>query len=175
MSMPSTPIAPKPKASKLPWIIGGCLAALLIAIAVVGLVVSIRPAHIAATAPAPTSAAEHLITNPEPALPTDTPEPTVSLEADNVKLTAKITSKECFGSAGCNVSFKVRMAYSGPTLSTDDTWEVTYEVTGIEDGPLVGSFNVTGDEYEVNEESVSTTSSKKKLTIKVTSVDKVGI
>ena len=46
------------------------------------------------------------------------------------------------------------------------------EVGGVEDGPMVGSLELTGTTYEASEESASTTSSKKKITIKVTSVNK---
>jgi hypothetical protein len=65
--------------------------------------------------------------------------------------------------------------YNGPTLSDDDTWLVTYEISGVDDGPLIGSFEMTGDEYTVNEEDVQTKSSKSKVTVKVTSVEKVGL
>jgi len=110
----------------------------------------------ATTAPAPTPAAE-------------TP------STSDITLTAKITERHCFGSAGCNVSFQVKTAYSGPTLSADDTWLITYQVTGVDDGPIVGSFDLTGDEYTVGEESAGTKNAKSKVTIKVTGIDKVGI
>lgn len=103
------------------------------------------------------------------------PEPDPTLAASDVKLSMKITEKQCFGSAGCNVSLKVQMAYAGLPLSSDDTWQVIYQITGADDGPVVGSFEVTGDQYTINEESVSTKSSKSKLQIKVTDVSKVGI
>lgn len=96
------------------------------------------------------------------------------LKASDLKLTPKITDKQCFGSAGCSVTFKVKVAYSGPLLSDQDTWEVTYQVTGVEDGPMIGSFQVTGDQYQVNEEFASTSSSSKAIVIKVTSVDKIS-
>jgi hypothetical protein len=106
----------------------------------------------------------------EPAATAATP------QVKDIALRAKITEKKCYGyGAGCNVGFKVEAEYIGPTLSPDDTWLVTYQVNGVEDGPVIGSFEMTGDQYTVNEEFVGTKSSKSKITIKVTDVEKVGI
>jgi hypothetical protein len=66
------------------------------------------------------------------------------------------------------------MAYGGPALSEDDTWEVTYQVSGDEDGPIIGTFEVTGTSYEVQEESLSTRSRNTKVGVEVTDVEKVG-
>jgi hypothetical protein len=183
---PATTPAPASK-SRAPWLIAGTLAALLIAGAVTGILVAARPAHVATAtstgdvqtqveehgAPAPADVCGYLedLCATTPAVPAVS----VTPKAADIKLTAKVTSKHCFGSAGCNVEFRVKMAYSGPDLSADDTWEVTYEVTGVEDGPLLGSFDITGDTYDVNEEIAGTTSSSKKISIKVTAVDKVGL
>jgi hypothetical protein len=90
-------------------------------------------------------------------------------------LTTKITDKQCFGSAGCNISLEVKMAYGGQDLSAGDTWLITYEITGDESGPIVGSIEVKGDTYEVNRESLSTKNSKTKIDIKVTDVEKRGL
>lgn len=97
------------------------------------------------------------------------------LTADQVKLTLKTTEKACFGSAGCNVTVKVQMAYDGEPLDSGTTWEVTYEITGGDDGPQIGSFDVTGSQYDVNTELLSTKSKTTKLHVKVTDVDKLGI
>lgn len=107
--------------------------------------------------------------------PDPTPAAAATPAASDLELTLKTTDKQCFGSAGCNLTVKVNLGYDGPTLSADDTWLVTYEIRGVEDGPLIGSFEMTGDQYTVNEESVSTKSSKSKVTVKVTSVEKVGL
>jgi hypothetical protein len=106
----------------------------------------------------------------EPAAPAATP------RVKDIALRAKITEKKCYGSGvGCNVGFNIAAEYVGPALNPDDTWLVTYEVTGIEDGPLIGSLEMTGDQYTSNPEYVGTKSSKSKIIIKVTSVEKVGI
>jgi hypothetical protein len=88
------------------------------------------------------------------------------------KLTAKITDKECFGSAGCSVSFRVDVEYSGLPLGESVTWLIIYEINGVEDAPEVGSLEMTGTQALGQEEDVSTTSSKSKIALKVTSVEK---
>lgn len=95
--------------------------------------------------------------------------------APDFELTPKIRSKQCFGSAGCLVDVQIKVGYDGAPLSDDDTWQVTYELTGDESGPIIGSFEVTGSTYDENTESLSTKSSRTKIKIKVTDVEKVGL
>ncbi|MCW2768490.1 MAG: hypothetical protein JWO11_4449 [Nocardioides sp.] len=169
---PPQPTKPAGK-SRTPWLIAAALIVLLVGGVAAGILVASRSGHTAtAAADVQTPVEEHLAPQTDTAT---TPAVSVTPAASDIKLTAKITSKHCFGSAGCNIDFKVDMAYSGPALSDDDTWDITYEVTGVEDGPLIGTLELTGTTFTGSEESASTTSSKKKLSIKVTGVDKVGI
>jgi hypothetical protein len=83
----------------------------------------------------------------------------------------KVRSKECFGSAGCNLTYRIDPSYSGAPL--DGAWSVTYEVKGGEDGPQINTFTLDGDQASFDsEESISTSSSSKKLTARVTDVSK---
>ncbi|MFI1996069.1 hypothetical protein [Actinoplanes sp. NPDC020271] len=107
-------------------------------------------------------------TEPEPAATTAAPGPTPA--ASDLTLTPKITRKQCFGSAGCHVDIKVEVGYAGPTLSEDDTWEVTYQVSGAESGPIVGTFELTGTKYDQDEISLSTRTSSTKISVKVTDI-----
>lgn len=85
------------------------------------------------------------------------------------KLTVKVIAKECFGSAGCNVTFRIDLT-GGGELDPDKTYELTYEVKGGED-PLINTLTVTGKQYErEDKEYIQTSSSSKKLTAVVTSV-----
>lgn len=86
-------------------------------------------------------------------------------------VTVKVLKKKCFGSAGCNVTYRIAPEYTGGALDPAVTWLVTYEVHGVEDGPAVNTFEVTGDEASFEaEELASTKSSKSKLSVKVTDV-----
>ena len=60
-------------------------------------------------------------------------------------------------------------------LDPSTTWELTYEVSGVEDGPLIDTIEITGDRYEVAEHSAGTPRRSTKLTIKPTAVNQVGL
>lgn len=171
--------APK-KAGRL-WLLFVAVGALFIVIAVtVGITVAAQTGTKTAGSPAAQTGWEgepYPLDNTPAAEPTTEPAPPAATpQVKDIALTAKITEKKCYGyGAGCNVGFNIDAEYVGPVLSPDDTWLVTYEVTGIEDGPLIGSLEMTGDQYTSNPEFVGTKSSKSRITIKVTSVEKVGI
>ncbi|WP_173061762.1 hypothetical protein [Phytohabitans houttuyneae] len=100
-------------------------------------------------------------------------EPTKS----DFKLSIKVLKKECFGSAGCNIVFRIQVAASASfdkTLDPSKTYEVTYEVLGGED-PLQNTFELTGDQsYVEEEEIISTATSNAKLTAVVLDVSPRG-
>ena len=134
------------------------------------------------TEPSPGEVARTVDTGPTPepiTTPTNHYTPTVTVPparttpvVKDFKLSVKTLSKKCFGSAGCNVTYRVLVGYSGPTLNPSDSYEVTYEVRGGEDGPAVNTLTVEGDQSTVqDEEYLSTPSSRTKLTVVVTSVD----
>jgi hypothetical protein len=105
------------------------------------------------------------VTTTEAATSYPTPKP------GDFTLTVKILGKQCFGSAGCNLTFRVEAGWDGD-YDPDKTYEVVYEVRGGEDSPQVNTMTVTGDSYErPQEETVSTSSAKRKLTAAVTSVE----
>jgi hypothetical protein len=58
----------------------------------------------------------------------------------------RITSKQCFGSAGCNLEYDVIPKWAGdqPAADTqlDGKYDLTYAVTGSEDGPIVETMTV---------------------------------
>lgn len=181
---PADTIPPAPKRkSRLPLVLG-ITGGLILLLAVLGIGIAIGGmGNDKAGTPSARDAGQTANAAPidagEPGVPTDEPteQPTAgpTPRVRDFALRPKITDKECFGSAGCSVTLKVQAEYVGPALNPDDTYEVTYEIRGVEEGPQIGSFEMTGDTYEVNEEFVDTKSSKSVITIKVTSVDKVGI
>jgi len=98
--------------------------------------------------------------------------PAVAPLLSDITLTVRIKEKKCFGSAGCNVTFEVDMAMIAPM--PDGTWELTYEVAGVEDGPLIDTIEITGDQYTVSEQVVGTPRKSTKLTVKATDLQQVG-
>jgi hypothetical protein len=172
--------APRRK-SRLPMLIGGVFALVVVIVATVIATIALSGGSQPTAAPKPASAGALPVDqcggglcDAEPTAAPTTDGPAVT--AADIKLTPQVTGKQCFGSAGCNVTLKVKLAYDGPALDPDGTWLVTYEIKGGDDGPIIGSFEMMGDRtYEVNTEIVGTRSSKTKVTIKVTNVEKVGV
>jgi hypothetical protein len=114
--------------------------------------------------------------NPEPTPePTASPTPEWTTSKNDWNASLKIVSKQCYGyGLGCSVDAKVKLDYDGDSSSIpeDATIEVTYEIKGAKDGPVVGSTGVTNQtEYDVNTEYLETRSRSSKLTVVVTSVE----
>lgn len=91
------------------------------------------------------------------------------------KIKIKVLQKECFGSAGCNVTFRIDPQFVGDAWSYPDSGvlEVTYEVTGGNDGAATNTFEVdlsTKKATFAQEESASIAESDDKLKAKVTDV-----
>jgi hypothetical protein len=103
--------------------------------------------------------------------PVAEPPPPVKPLASDFMLKVITLSKQCFGSAGCNVTYRIEVGYGGLPLAEDEEYTVTYAVTGPEGGPQVNNFKLRGDQVEYQpEEFASTPSSKTVLTAKVTQV-----
>lgn len=94
--------------------------------------------------------------------------------ASDFEVPIKILSKQCFGSAGCNISYRPKIAADKSALPDSGTVEVSYRITGGE-GPILGTFLITlGDSPQVegqDEESTETSSSGSTLKIKITDVE----
>ncbi|SCG53841.1 hypothetical protein GA0070609_2878 [Micromonospora echinaurantiaca] len=114
------------------------------------------------TAAAPTTAPA---TTSPPVLAYETP------TKSDFKLKVKVLKKQCFGSAGCNITYRIGVTYTGDgDLDPSKTYEVTYQVKGAED-PIINTFEVTGDSASVQEEEMASTKrSSDKLTAVVTDV-----
>lgn len=88
-------------------------------------------------------------------------------------LTIKILSKENFGSAGSNITYRIKVSQNGAkTYDPAKTYELTYQVNGGEDGPAVNTLTIQGDNYQTNSEEIASTGSTgDRLTVKVLSVE----
>lgn len=193
MTSPNPPIVPEepyqlgdvlpaqPKRSRAPWIIAG-VAVLLALGGVAAAVVALGQDDAKPAASAtPSAACERYSVDAStgavvcgnaaaPAVVNEGPDYATPTPAD-FKVTVKILERECFGSAGCNLSYRIDPQYSGAPLDPSVTWLVTYEVHGVEDGPIINTFEVTGDQASFDsEENAGVKTSKSKLTVKVTDV-----
>jgi hypothetical protein len=160
---PTTPPPTKPRRPRwLWWALGGAVAgAVFIILATVAVNGQSEPAAVTGSPPA---VAKVDASTPEPQ-PTTEPAP-----ADFV-LSVTTLERTCFGSAGCNVTYRLVPGYVGPGLTDGQSFTVVYEVAGGEDGPQINSFTMRGTNIEYDsEESLQTTSPKAVLTAKVTEV-----
>lgn len=107
----------------------------------------------------------------EPPSPTPSPTPVVPLPTD-FTLTVTVLEKQCFGSAGCNLTVRLGTpTYIGPVLSEDQEFTVVYNLLGGEQGPQTNSFTLRGSTMNYDaEEFIQTTSSRSVVTAKVTQV-----
>ncbi len=92
------------------------------------------------------------------ALPTTTTEPEPEpLAVDDFKATLRVTDKQCFGSAGCNVTVEPNLEYLG-TLDVleNRSYSVTLEITGDESGPVITTIDGAGESLNVMPQLLST-------------------
>ncbi len=107
---------------------------------------------------------------PEPS-ETEDPEPAEPTK-DDFDLTLKITGKECFGSAGCNVETKVSVTYVGIEDVEDlpSNIDITFDIRGGEE-PYTATIEMEDGKYSPDTALIQTKSSKSKLTATITDVD----
>lgn len=71
------------------------------------------------------------------------------LQPSDLELKIDVRDKECFGSAGCNIEFRldggVTDAVRARLASGDRSYEVRYEVSGFTDGKQVGTLEIAPD------------------------------
>jgi hypothetical protein len=100
----------------------------------------------------------------------ETEEPSYEPTATDFSIDLSVKERKCFGSAGCNVTYRVEPNYEGLQTPTG-TWEITYEVRGIEDGPQVQTFTLTDDSFSFEPEiTVQTRNADAEAKAKVTNV-----
>lgn len=96
------------------------------------------------------------------------------LTAKDVRLSFVETSRECFGSAGCNVGIKVHADVDHSKL-LDSAWDVTYQVRGG-DEPQLQTFTINPDgSYDPPEAFLAVVPKNAKLAVTVTRVERDGL
>lgn len=85
----------------------------------------------------------------------------------------KTISKQCFGSAGCNVVVEPTLTYAGTSdaLNSYGKCTVTYNITGNQDGDVTNTaYGQGGGQFTIMRSVLTTTSSKVTPTASVTDV-----
>ncbi|MFD5661005.1 hypothetical protein [Streptomyces hirsutus] len=168
-------LPPAPPAPKRPsnWVIIASAAAVIAAVIGTGVFVvnsrgdDSKPATTTAASSAPDEDAA-------PAAEESDPEPTYAdVDADSFDIELRTTERQCFGSAGCNVTIEPKLTYVGLSeeLDPDAVYEITYEVRGDESGPVIETAELS-DRTSLNytPTSISTASSGTKVSVKITDV-----
>jgi hypothetical protein len=182
----TTPYEPPPPQPPLPSAPRNTARGLLVALFVVGAFVVGVAVGIAVDGADPdsaTAAPSEAADETTPPAPMSTPKPEPEPEPayyeptpEDYLLTIKVLEQSCFGSAGCNVRFRIEVT----SLYIDEvdptaTYELTYEIQGGED-TRINTLEITGDRYSVDEqEMVSTPSEDTELVAVVTEVSKLGL
>jgi len=176
--MPDFP-PPAPPARKQPrnWVVITSAAAVIAAVIGTGLfVVNSRGDE---SKPAATTAASSA--PDEDAVPTaeeSEPDPVYAdVDADSFDIELRTTEKQCFGSAGCNVTVEPKLTYVGLSedLDPDAVYEITYEIRGDESGPVIETAELSEQtSLTYTPTSISTASSGTKVSVKITDVTTRG-
>ena len=100
------------------------------------------------------------------------PDNRVTYSANDFGVELQVKSKTCSGFEGCQVTVAVEPQYLGSGRGPEGIWEVTYEISGDKDGPIVRTFNVRdGRMQNLNgDEMVSTPSEAVEPAARVVSV-----
>ncbi|MEV6564599.1 hypothetical protein [Streptomyces kronopolitis] len=87
-------------------------------------------------------------------------------------LSMKTTKKQCFGSAGCNITVEPNVSYvSATSLDPEKTLSITYEIHGDESGPVIQTMELSDrDRLTYTPVSLSTADRSTKVTAEITDV-----
>jgi hypothetical protein len=135
------------------------------------------------TTPAPSPAAATIPATPDPTPPPTTTPPAIVIptpsaayvpKAADYHLTLTTLERECYGDAGCNVTYRVAVKYTGPDLDPTATYEVRYRVTGGDSGPQDNRLTTTGDVATTDAEEYISTPASPRLHVKATGVEQIN-
>lgn len=170
--MPDFP--PPPPAPKKPrnWVIISSAAAVIAAVIGTGVfVVNSRDddSKPAVTASSSSTSNEDVFT-----AATEDPEPIYTeVEVDDFTIELRTTERQCFGSAGCNVTVEPELTYLGDSeaIDPDAVYEITYEIRGGDSGPVIETAELS-DQTNLNYSPtlIQTASSGTKVSVEVTDV-----
>jgi hypothetical protein len=106
------------------------------------------------------------------------PEPSyVEVDADSFSIGLRTTERQCFGSAGCNVTVEPSLTFLGNSgeIDPDAVYAITYEIEGDESGPVIETAELT-DQTSLNytPSRISTASAGTEVSAEITDVTLMG-
>ncbi|MFF7565254.1 hypothetical protein ACFZB4_35490 [Streptomyces pseudovenezuelae] len=175
--VPSSPPPPTgtpvpPKKLRTNAIIIGSAAAVIAAIVTTGIVVVGAAKGSTHDDDKPATAAASSI--PDGDVAASASEPTyVEVDAESFSIDLRTTARQCFGSAGCNVTVEPDLTYLGSSgdLDPDAVYEITYEIHGDESGPVIQTAELTDQtSLSYTPSLISTASASTEPSVEITDV-----
>ena len=167
-----TPVPPKKRRTNA--VIIGSAAAVIAAIITTGVVVAGATKGSTNDDDKPTSDATTASSVPDVDLVNPATEPTYSqVDADSFSIDLRTTQRQCFGTAGCNVTVEPELSYLGSStdLDPDAVYEITYEIHGDESGPVIQTAELTDQtSLSYRPSLISTDSASTELSVDITDV-----
>ncbi|MCG0062252.1 hypothetical protein L0F81_02935 [Streptomyces tricolor] len=170
------PPPPAPKKSRTHLVIIGSAAAVIAAVIGTGVVVvqsSNDDSKPTATATTSTPAEEAATATEED------PEPTYAeVTAANFTISLRTTKRQCFGSAGCNMTVEPTLTLVGDSgsIDPDAVYEITYEIRGDESGPVIETAELSNQtSLNYRPSMISTASAGTKVSVEITDVTEQGV
>ncbi|KOV71823.1 MULTISPECIES: hypothetical protein [unclassified Streptomyces] len=174
--MPSfPPPPPAPMKSRTNLVIIGSAAAVIAAVIATGVVVvqaTNDDSKPAAATKASTPAAEPASEDTEESTPTY-----ADLDTDSFSIDLKTKSRQCFGSAGCNLTVEpdLTLMVDSSSVDPDAVYEITYEIRGDQSGPVIDTAELSNQtSLNYTPSLIQTASAGTKVTAKITDVTKQG-
>ncbi|MBY8845588.1 hypothetical protein [Streptomyces sp. SP2-10] len=169
------PSPPALKKSRTNLVIIGSAAAVIAAVVATGVAV-VQSSHDNDSKPA--VAVKSSAPAEDVAAAAEEPEPTYAeITANNFSITLRTTKRQCFGSAGCNMTVEPTLSYLGDSTSIDPdaVYEITYEIHGDESGPVIETAELS-DQTSLNYRPslLSTASASTKVSVEITDVTTQG-
>ncbi|MFJ9559844.1 hypothetical protein ACIRQQ_07370 [Streptomyces fuscichromogenes] len=170
---PYSPTSPV-KTSRANLVIAASAAAVIAAVVGTGIVV------VHSSNGSKSAAATTLTGGDTGAAATEAPTPTPSYDevtADSFTIELKTTKRQCFGTAGCNVTVEPRLTYLGDSeaIDPDAVYEISYEIHGDESGQVIETAELS-DRTSLNytPSMISTASPGTKVSVEITDVTAQG-
>jgi len=168
------PPPPAPKKSRTNLVIIGSAAAVIAAIVTTGVVV----VQTRDDGSKPAAAASATTSHPVAKAAAPDPTPTYDeVTTDSFEIKLKTTKRQCFGSAGCNVTVEPSLTYLADSadIDPDAVYEITYEIHGDESGPVIETAELS-DQTSLNytPSMIQTVSSGTKVSVEITDVTSDG-
>jgi hypothetical protein len=170
---PLPPQAPTPKKNHTNAIIIGAAVAIMATIITTGIVVVQATKDDSKPATTTASSAEEPEGDAVAPAAEESEQTYAALTPADFTMELRTTERQCFGSAGCNVTVEPTLSYVGEWngVDPDAVYSITYEIRGDKSGPVIETAELS-DETTLNYTPtlISTVSSSKKVSVKITDV-----